>query len=78
MSLADALSDAAKKPLIVKDCCELIDSEVKDKGGISGLVIKGNGTKLEATLHATPDQVDAILSLLRAQLGLPPPALRSP
>ncbi len=45
---------------------------------LSGLVIKGNGTKLEATLHATPDQVDAILSLLRAQLGLPPPALRSP
>jgi len=29
MSLADALSDEKKKPLIVKDCCELIDSEVK-------------------------------------------------
>jgi hypothetical protein len=40
MSLADALTDASKKPLIIKDCCELIDSEVKDKGGISGLVIK--------------------------------------
>ena len=45
MSLADALSDEKKKPLIVKDCCELIDSEVKDKSGISGLVIKaGYGT----------------------------------
>ena len=45
MSLADALTDASKKPLIVKDCCELIDSEVKDKSGISGLVIKaGYGT----------------------------------
>ena len=45
---------------------------------LSGLVIKGNGSKLEATLHATPEQVDAILSILRAQLGLPlpPPALR--
>jgi hypothetical protein len=40
MSLADALTDASKKPLIVKDCCELIDDEVKDKSGISGLVIK--------------------------------------
>ncbi len=40
---------------------------------LSGLVIKAKGSKLEATLHATPDQVDAILSLVRAQLGLPPP-----
>ena len=45
MSLADALTDETKKPLIVKDCCELIDAEVKDKGGISGLAIKaGYGT----------------------------------
>ncbi|MDB4943534.1 MAG: hypothetical protein JWP97_3068 [Labilithrix sp.] len=45
MSLADAISDPAKKPQIVKDCCELIDSEVSDKSGISGLVIKaGYGT----------------------------------
>jgi len=42
---------------------------------LSGLAIKANGTKLEATLHATPDQVDAILSLVRAQLGLPPAPL---
>jgi hypothetical protein len=40
MSLADALTDESKKPMIVKDCIELIDSEVKDKGGISGLAIK--------------------------------------
>lgn len=45
---------------------------------LSGLVVKGNGAMLEATLHATPEQVDAILSLLRAQLGLPPPPPRSP
>lgn len=40
MSLVDVLTDSAKKPLIVKDCCALIDEEVKDKGGISGLAIK--------------------------------------
>ncbi|CAN5828007.1 hypothetical protein BH11MYX4_BH11MYX4_28370 [soil metagenome] len=39
----------------------------------SGLAFKANGARLEATLHASPDQVEAILSLLRAQLGLPPP-----
>jgi hypothetical protein len=40
MSLVDALTDESKKKNVVKDCCELIDAEVKDKGGISGLAIK--------------------------------------
>jgi hypothetical protein len=39
-SLVEALTDEAKKKDVVKDCCELIDAEVKDKGGISGLAIK--------------------------------------
>jgi hypothetical protein len=44
-SLVDALTDVNKKTSVVKDCCELIDAEVKDKGGISGLAIKaGYGT----------------------------------
>lgn len=40
MPLAEALADPTKKQDIIKDCCELIDAEVKDKGGISGLAIK--------------------------------------
>src|ERR1700754_1922834 len=45
MSLVEALTDDAKKKDVVRDCCELIDAEVKDKGGISGLAIKaGYGT----------------------------------
>ena len=44
-SLVEALTDESNKKIIVKDCCELIDAEVKDKGGISGLAIKaGYGT----------------------------------
>jgi hypothetical protein len=39
-SLLEALTDEAKKPDVVKDCCALIDAEVKEKGGISGLAIK--------------------------------------
>lgn len=39
-SLVDALTNEAKKKDVIKDCCELIDAEVKDKGGISGLAIK--------------------------------------
>jgi hypothetical protein len=39
-SLAEALIDEKNKSLVVDDCCTLIDEEVKDKGGISGLAIK--------------------------------------
>jgi hypothetical protein len=44
-TLVDALTAEAKKKDVVKDCCDLIDAEVKEKGGISGLAIKaGYGT----------------------------------
>lgn len=44
-SLSDALGDETKKKSVVKDTCDLIAAEVKDKGGISGLAIKaGYGT----------------------------------
>jgi hypothetical protein len=39
-SLVEALTDESRKNNVVKDCCDLIDAEVKDKGGISGLAIK--------------------------------------
>jgi hypothetical protein len=40
MTLSDAINDAAKKGVIIKDCCTLIDEEVADKGGLSGLAVK--------------------------------------
>ena len=44
-SLVDALTDEARKKDVIRSCCDLIDAEVKDKGGISGLAIKaGYGT----------------------------------
>lgn len=39
-SLAETLTDETKKTAVVDDCCKLIDEEVKDKGGISGLALK--------------------------------------
>ena len=38
--MIDALTDESKKQNVVRDCCELIEAEVKEKGGISGLAIK--------------------------------------
>lgn len=60
MSLATALTDESKKPQIVKDACALIDEEVKDKGGISGLAIKAGygavkGIKPGFVQHAVED-----------------------
>lgn len=39
-ALNDVLNDAAKKPAVVNDCLTLIDQEVGDKSGFSGLAIK--------------------------------------
>jgi hypothetical protein len=40
MSLREALDDQAKKPNIIADCAKLVDAEVSDKGGLSGLALK--------------------------------------
>lgn len=40
MSLKQSLENEEKKPLIVEDCLQLIDAEVKDKSGFGGMAIK--------------------------------------
>ena len=39
-TLPEVLTSDAKKVAVIDDTCALIDAEVKDKGGISGLAIK--------------------------------------
>ncbi len=39
-SLPDVLNAPDKKPAVVRDCLTLIDDEVSDKGGLTGLAIK--------------------------------------
>jgi hypothetical protein len=39
-TLTEVLTSDAKKAAVVDDCCVLIDDEVRDKGGLSGLAIK--------------------------------------
>lgn len=39
-TLTEALTDPSKKTAVVDDCLKLIDEEVADKSGISGLAIK--------------------------------------
>jgi hypothetical protein len=39
-TLTEVLTSDAKKVAVIDDCCVVIDDEVRDKGGVSGLVIK--------------------------------------
>jgi phage-related tail fiber protein len=39
-SLTEALTGETKKSAVIEDCVSLIDAEVGDKGGLSGLAIK--------------------------------------
>ena len=39
-SLPETLTSDTKKSQVVDDCCGIIDAEVSDKGGFSGLAIK--------------------------------------
>jgi hypothetical protein len=39
-TLPEVLTSETSKGRVIEDCCALIDAEVKDKGGISGLAIK--------------------------------------
>jgi hypothetical protein len=40
VALADLLTSEEKKPKVIEDCLEVIDAEVADKSGMSGLAIK--------------------------------------
>jgi hypothetical protein len=39
-TLTEILTSDAKKETVADDCCTLIDAEVGDKGGLSGMAIK--------------------------------------
>ena len=39
-SLKESLTDDGKRKAVVEDCVQLIDAEVADKGGMSGMAIK--------------------------------------
>lgn len=59
-TLVDVLTNPEKKSVVVDDCCTLVDQEVADKGGLSGLAIKAGyaavkGVKPGFIRHAVTD-----------------------
>jgi hypothetical protein len=69
MSLADALLDPAKKSVVVADCCKLVDAEVSDKGGLSGLTVKAGYALVKGLKPGfIPEVVEKLLPEFAAQL----------
>lgn len=59
-NLTDVLTNPEKKTIVVDDCLQLLDAEVHDKGGLSGLAIKAGfaavkGVKPGFLKHAVED-----------------------
>ncbi|PTL75937.1 hypothetical protein [Vitiosangium sp. GDMCC 1.1324] len=59
-SLTETLTNETRKAAVIDDCCSLIDAEVADKSGISGLAIKAGysavkGIKPGFIKHAVSD-----------------------
>ncbi|MGH3624263.1 MAG: DUF6918 family protein [Sciscionella sp.] len=68
-TLQEILLDPAKRPQVVTDCQELLDAEVEDKNGVSGLAVKGTFAMVKKVkpgiIH---DAVDGLLDDFVARL----------
>ena len=68
-TLQEILLDPARRPQVVTDCQELLDAEVEDKNGVSGLAVKGTFAMVKKVkpgiIH---DAVDGLLDEFVARL----------
>ena len=68
-SLAELLTDAAKRKAVVDDCVRLVDDEVSNKGGLSGIAIKGGYAVVKAIKPGiTRDAVEHLIDEFVAKL----------
>ncbi len=77
-SLPEVLTLESKKNAVIDDCCTLIDQEVSDKGGLSGLAIKAGyhavkgikpGFIREAVDHLLPEFAKALDAMYQEAKG---------
>jgi hypothetical protein len=66
MGLSDVITSEDKRAAVVSDCLELLDREVDDKGGLSGLAIKAG---YKAVQGVRPGFVKAVLNDLLPQFA---------
>ncbi|MEU7142553.1 hypothetical protein ABZ942_24095 [Nocardia sp. NPDC046473] len=68
-ALSESLLDDAKRPAFLADAVEVLDAEVSDKGGASGLAVKGGYAAVKKISPSiVPDALASLAPKLVAQL----------
>ncbi|WP_067653701.1 DUF6918 family protein [Nocardia harenae] len=68
-ALSESLLDDAKRPAFLADAVEVLDAEVSDKGGASGLAVKGGYAAVKKIGPSiVPDALESLAPRLLAQL----------
>lgn len=85
MSLRDVLNDPSRKNQLVADCLRVLDAEVSDKGGLSGIAVK-TGFKVvkgfkpdfleKVVADLLPDFADALEPIVEEATGRGEPVSR--
>ena len=62
MSLAQKLTQPPHREKVIQDCVGLIDAEVKNKGGLSGMAVKGGYAVVKTVKpRFVPEVIDGML-----------------
>ncbi|HCP46522.1 MAG TPA: hypothetical protein DIU15_10785 [Deltaproteobacteria bacterium] len=62
MSLPDALSDPQKRQNVIRDATDVLNAEVRDKGGVSGIAVKATFKMVRGiSPDFIPTTIDALL-----------------
>ena len=68
-SLAEAIQEDAKRRAVIDDCTRLLDAEVADKRGISGLAVKAAFKAVKGVRPAMiPMSIDALIDEFAVQI----------
>ncbi|NEW42177.1 hypothetical protein GV794_09855 [Nocardia cyriacigeorgica] len=68
-ALSESLLDEAKRPAFLAEAVQVLDAEVSDKGGASGLAVKGGYAAVKKISPSiVPDALESLAPKLLAQL----------
>lgn len=68
-ALSESLLDEATRPAFLADAVQVLDAEVSDKGGASGLAVKGGYAAVKKISPSiVPDALDSLAPRLLEQL----------
>lgn len=68
-TLKDILLDPSRRPAVVADVARLVDAEVSDKSGVSGMAVKGGYAVLKKiNSNFVPDAIDSMLDNFVARI----------